>query len=133
MVAHTLVFESVINFSEKLKKSGSHRELIIDLFGPNSEELFENRRIRLLVHEESMVSTGKTARTTISPEDKNLQLEIKRMKDARNFEKIIGCEISYGIDIVRLGPPKGGISECAVEVKFCICENCISGNWILIA
>ena len=118
-----MVFESVINFSEKLRKSSSHRELIIDLFGPNSEELFENRRIRLLVHEESMVSAGKTARNTISPEDKNLQLEIKRMKDARNFEKIIGCEISYGIDIVRLGPPKGGISECAVEVRFCICKD----------
>ena len=50
-----MVFESVINFSEKLKKSGSHRELIIDLFGPNSEELFENRRIRLLVHEDFYV------------------------------------------------------------------------------
>ena len=99
-----------------LKKSNSPQGLINALFGHGSDNLFKTQKIKLLVHEENVNSTGKTSKRKMSAEERHFIDELKRMQGARNFETIVGCEVTYGMDFVFLGPSKGDINDCALQV-----------------
>ena len=88
------------------------------MFGPDFEDLCNTHRIRLLVHEGNLDGHGKKPRTKMSAEERHFINELKRMQGAKNFEKIVGCEILHGIDFVFVASDIGETNECAVQVKY---------------
>ena len=117
-VSHTLVFETAATFTESLKKAHNSKNLINILFGYNCESLFEKYKIRLLVHEESLGnSNNKNSKTKMTAQERHLMEEIKRMQGSRNFELIVGCEVSYGMDFVILPPSTPEKNECITQVR----------------
>ena len=117
-VSHTLVFVTAATFTESLKKAHNSKHLINILFGFNCESLFEKYKIRLLVHEENLGnSNNKNSKTKMTAQERHLMEEIKRMQGSRNFELIVGCEVSYGMDFVILPPSTPEKNECITQVR----------------
>ena len=118
-VSHTLVFQSAPKFSDYLKRAQTPHDLITVLFGPNNESLFTKYNIRLLVHEENLddPTNNKSSRTKMTAQERHFMEEVKRMQNARNFELIVGCEMSYGMDFVFPSQSTADKNECVTQVK----------------
>ena len=112
------MFETAATFTESLKKAHSSKNFINILFGSNCDSLFEKYKIRLLVHEENLGdSNNKNPKPKMTAQERHLMEEIKRMQNSRNFELIVGCEVSYGMDFVILPPSTPEKNECITQVR----------------
>ena len=64
----------------------------------------------------------------MTAQERHLMEEIKRMQGSRNFELIVGCEVSYGMDFVILPPSTPEKNECITQVRIEVLKPA-PGSW----